>query len=655
MNAWPSRFPQPLLLAWLRALLLLLGASGPALAQTNLELQVSAREIAVGDTLDVQLDAMSEDDQTPTNPELVVPSSFELHGPSLGTRQQVSISGFRMVRQSGISATWQLTATRAGVYSIGPASVQVGGRRQQAQPVQIRVLPEGQRPQRPQRRGRRPMRTPFDPFDPFGNDDDGFNDLFDRLRGGAGAERLPEAPPDLIQERALDPVAYLEAHLDAQQAVVGQQLTLTIYAHGSQGLFQEAAGSHEPSHPDFLAQRLVEDGSHQPVYQYTRDGQRWIAVKVRETALFPLRAGRLTVGPLEFGFLGRRYAARTAEGLRRSSSPLLVDVSEPPAQGRPPGYAGDVGYFRLSATVEPRRISAGGSIAVTARVEGSGRLPGALKLPEQSGVEWLEPTLRDIPTVDGTRVGGSRNFSYVVRLTRAGQVDLGRLNLSFYDPTARRYRSAPVELGQVTVDPEPNAAAISAVPVEPKGPQLSELVKFRAALGAAPVASHWIDGTGFWWSLGAAPACVLAVAGLGSARRRLRRRLDQRQQSLATHATRALAEGRQALGRGELGLVLSAVERALYLGIEWATGLRARAFLRSELPARSSAAGLAQPLADEAAQLLGLCSELRRAGAALERAGVEALLGRAAALVKRLLKLPEVKAARGADADEARA
>src|SRR6185295_12903856 len=171
---------KPLLIGWLLALALLVGLPGAALSQTDLQLQVSSHEISVGETLDVQLDAMSTDDQAPSSPELVTPNGFEVRGPSVGTRQQVSISGFRMVRQSGISATWQLTATRPGVYSIGPASVQVGGHRQQAQPVQIRVLPEGQRPQRPQgsRRGRRGMRTPFDPFDPFGTDDS-FDDLFD--------------------------------------------------------------------------------------------------------------------------------------------------------------------------------------------------------------------------------------------------------------------------------------------------------------------------------------------------------------------------------------------------------------------------------------------------------------------------------------------
>jgi len=643
----------------LLALALLLGWPRAALSQADLQLQVSSYEISVGETLEVQLDAMSDSDEAPTHPDLVVPNGFEVQGPSVGTRQQVSISGFRMQRQVGISASWALTATRAGVYSIGPGSVEIGGRRERAQAVQIRVLPEGQRAQRPQRRSRRGGRAPFDPFDPLGNDDP-FNDLFDRLRGGGspGFERLPEAAPDLLPEHSLDPVAFLDARVDTRHALVGQQVTLTIYAHGAQGLFQEAAGSHEPSHPDFLAQGLVEDPSHQPVYQYTRDGQRWIAVKVREFALFPLRAGQLEIGPLEFGFLGRRYAARTAEGLRRSSRPITIDVTEPPTEGKPPGYAGDVGEFRMNATVEPRHISAGGSVAITARVQGNGRLPGALKLPEQAGVEWLAPTLRDDPSVVGTTVGGSRTFNYVVRLTRAGQIELGKLSLSFYNPRARRYQVLPVDLGPVTVDPEPAGAAAPAATAPPRGPQLSELVKFRKQLGERPSVSHWMDRSGFWWSLGVAPAGVLCLAGLGAASRRLRRRWAQREQSQAVHAQRALSEARQALARGELGLVLSGAERALYLAIEWATGLRARALLRSELEARLAGAGLNPALAAESAEVLRQCGELRLAGGSLDKSAAAALLGRAESLAKRLLKQPPRNApaaARGHEADEARA
>src|SRR5690606_24259868 len=103
------------------------------------------------------------------------------------------------------------------------------------------------------------------------------------------------------------------------------------------------------------------------------------------------------------------------------------DVSEPPKEGRPAGYTGEVGDFELRATVEPRTIPAGGSIAVSARVKGRGRLPGALIVPEQAGTEWLEPTVRDDVSVENSVVGGTRSFSYLVRMTQPGTIDLGAL------------------------------------------------------------------------------------------------------------------------------------------------------------------------------------------------------------------------------------
>lgn len=594
-------------------LLMLLAVARPAHAQTDLTLRLSAREIGVGESLQVQLDAMSQDDQAPSSPELVAPSSFEVRGPSVGTRQQVSISGFNMVTQSGISATWLVTPSRPGVYSIGPASVQVGGQRQQAQAVQVRVLPEGQ--QRPRSRTRRPPRDPFNTLDPFGNNDS-FDDLFDRLRGGSARfDQLPEAPRDLVPERATDPLAFLTTHIDTQRAVVGQQITLAIYAHGAQGLFQEAPGAHEPTHPDFLAQRLVEDGSRQPVYQYTLDGQRWIAVKVREIALFPLHSGRLEIGALEFGFLGRRYGVRQGEGLRRSGRALAIDVAEPPALGRPPGYAGDVGNFELSVVVQPRSVPLGGTIAVTARVQGTGRLPGALKLPERSGVEWLEPTIRDDAAVTDGVVGGVRTFNYLARLGTAGILDLGTLAIPHYNPKSGKYQSAQVALGKVTVEPAQVAAGAPPEPGTPgapaNGPHLSELVKFRPELQAAQAPSYWADAGGFWWLLAAGPGLVLGAAGLLGSARRLRRLSRRHEQSRATHATRALGEAREALGSTELRNVAGAIERAIYNAIEHATGLKARAVLRSDLARTLQTAGVPADDAAQAVELLDRSGELR--------------------------------------------
>lgn len=642
MKAWLPALWAPLVLA-------VLFWSQVAVAEVDLELRLSAREVAVGEALSVRLDAMSSDDDAPSSPELVVPNGFEVRGPSVGTRQQVSISGFNMVTQTGISASWVLTATRAGVFSIGPASVMARGQRQQAEAVQVRVFPEGQRPRARSRR--RPL-DPFDSLDPFGNGT-GMDDLFDRLRGKSSRfDQLPEAPVDLVPEHAPDTLAFLAAHLEPRRAVVGQQLTLTIYAHGAQGLFQEAPGAREPSHPDFLAQRLVEDGSRQPAYQYTLDGQSWIAVKVREIALFPLHAGKLEVGPLEFGFLGRRYGARSGDGLRRSTRAIVVEVSEPPPAGRPSGYSGDVGNFQLTAQVEPRSIAVGGSISISARAQGTGRLPGALKLPEQSGVEWLEPTLRDDVATKGSTVGGSRSFNYLVRLTKAGSVDLGSLSLPHYDPGTGRYRVATVELGKVNVEAAP-ADAVRRTPTQaPTGPRLFELVAFRPTLAPHGSRFYLADRGAFFWLLGAGPSLVLGAAGLLELTRRLKKRTERREQSQATHATRALADARRALAAEELGSVASSAERAIYGAIEWATGLRARALLRSDLTQTLERAGLSRELANKSAELLDSSGALRRGQA--DRARAATIVREVESLVKDLVRRPAAESGPEPRAEEVR-
>lgn len=638
----PARWA-PVVLLWVLFL------PSVALGQLQLDMTLSAREVAVGEALQVRLDAMTEDNHTPVGPELVVPNGFEVRGPSVGTRQQMSISGFNMVTQTGISATWLLTPTRAGLYTIGPASVQSGGQRHQAEPVQVRVLPEGQRPR--SRRGSR--RVPADPFgsvDPFGGG--GFDDLFDRLRGGSSRfDELPAAPVDLVPARALDSLAFVEAKLDTRRAVVGQQITLSIYAHGAQGLFQEAPGASEPSHPDFLAHRLVEDGSRQPVYQYTLDGQRWLAVKVREIALFPIRAGQLEVGSLEFGFLGRRYGARSGDGLRRTTRPLAVDVSEPPAQGRPPGFSNEVGNFELSVVVEPRTVEAGGSISVSARVRGIGRLPGALKVPEQAGVEWLEPTVRDDVSVTGTTVGGSRSFSYLLRLTRAGRVELGSLALPHYNPQTGRYQVAQAPLGSVTVSESPQAPVAAALDSTGGGPRLAELVRFRAELGPAEGPSYAANGPFFWWLLAVGPGFVLAFAGAVAVGRRVRQKVQRREQSQATHAARALGEARKALAASELGAFASSSERAIYTAIEWATGLRARAVLRSDLERTLEGKNLPRDVARRSAELLDRCGKLRLG--VQEGTDAHALLRDVEGLVKQLVRRPPAHAI-GSVMEEAR-
>jgi hypothetical protein len=344
-------------------------------------------------------------------------------------------------------------------------------------------------------------------------------------------------------------------------------------------------------------------------------GIRFIAAKLRELPMFPLHAGTLRAGNMKMGFAGRGYpAAATGGALVRESNWVNVVVSEPPLNGRPPGYKiGDVGEYRLEATVEPREIVAGEAISVVAKLSGIGNVPFKLQTPDSHGVEWLEPALSEKMETPGGVVQGWRTFSYVVRMTEQGSIDLGELSLPYYDPKRHEYAVARASLGRIEVKPNPNAS--KAKPEPKPDDRLAGVLRARDTLGArAMAASPLSDRSGFWAALLLAPFGVVFAGGALSFAARAREKLRERGASLGAQLESALREGRELAARDPQGSV-AAVERALFLAIELKLNLKARAVLKSELRTKLSERGLPSARAEALARILEDCDALRFVGA----------------------------------------
>ena len=588
-------------------------------AAASVRLSVSAERAEQGEGIRVELSAMSDDD-TPSNPRLRVPPGFTVQGPSVGSSHNISFSNGHFDVRRGITATWVVVAPKTGRFVLGPALVQVGSSTAQSQTVTVEIVEPGTIP-------RRPRRNPFDPLDPF--------DPFSGMRGLPGFPNFPNlddfdpsrmpnsvpvAPPEYAVEHAPEQIAFLRATATPADAVVGQQVTLRIYAYGARGVFDET-GSSEPSRADFLSQDLFDGNRRHQLYPMEIDGERWFAVKIREIALFPLRAGDLTIGSMKMGFHGDGYPEATPlQGLVRTSPELHIAVREPPVAGRPPGYElGNVGSYTLNAEVEPRSVVAGDAIAVTIKVSGTGNVPHAVKVPEQKGVDWLDPTVTDSMGVHNSVVDGSRTIRYVVRLDEAGTRDMGEVTLPYYDPRTRRYETARAALGSVEVKPGKvvsplSSAAQAQAPAKAEGP-LEDIGAPRKVLGEpARAARHFTDSKGYFGLLAGGPLAVLALGGLAELAGRLKRRFAQRRQSLSTASKRALSEAREGASRGDRAAVAGGVERALYTAIEDKLGLKARAVLRDGLREKLVQAGADGAVSAEIVDILGACDALRFAG-----------------------------------------
>lgn len=573
-----------------------LSLSAQALAQSRPSVRVAAlpSDVEVGQVFIVKLTAMiSGADRLPEKPELSLPPGFTLRGgPHIMPQTQVSITGAGVQQSAGIEASWQVEARAAGKKTIGPAAVTWQGKRFETGRVEVNVHPPGTLPRR---------QDPFDLFDIFGMPKmPGLPDLTQPEEPS-----LPPADPALAMTAAPDRGVFLRATVDKTDIVLGEQVTLQVYEY-VQGGTPRQVEAHEPAASDFLQRPLLAPDD-EPGTRYAEVGsETWRVRLIRKVALFPLKTGVLTIGPMEVSYQGPSLRSMTV----RRSSPLRIRVHDAPDAGRPMGYrAGDVGQFSLSAEVSPTTVVQGGSVAVTIKLQGVGNLPMSVVVPRRKEVDWLDPSTREhFDVTSDDRVEGERVFTYVVRMLEPGKIELGTVELPFYDPWRRTYERATATLGAVTVTPSSAPVASDAELPD----RFAAVAGVRSEMTAAPTAARALsDRPWFWLSLVVGPVGVLLLGAGASVGRRAKARLDSWRASPNRHTSQALRQAREALAAGAMRDAVAAAERALHIGLEAASGLKSRGVLRDQLASELVQRGVAASMAQRAVGLLGRCEDLR--------------------------------------------
>lgn len=585
----------------------------------DLKSSVDATEIELGGTVTYTLRATSTTSEAPSEPQLQLPQGFTLVDRGTSPTHMVSILNGQRTDRHGLTATWTLRADKLGTYSVGPATITFDGARRRAPAQRVTVVaPGAARPKR------LPGRRPLDPFGGF----DPFQGFFQGLM-----DDPPLAPMDPFAGLATDPKlsleaprgeqAFLHATVDKTRAVVGEQVTLTVYLYEALGTRQgRISDVHEATANDFLKRSLLEDETRAVHVGYADvGGQPWSVKLVRKNALFPLKAGRLSISPmtLKLSMVG---------GAQRESQTLFVDVGEPPVAGRPPGYQiGDTGHFSLSATVSPREVEQNGAISVTVELRGTGNMPGALPLPETAGVEWLEPQTTDtLGPVSSNVYGGTRTFSYVVRLRKPGAVDLGEVRLPYYDPDARAYAVARAGLGIIQVaESSERAAAPDAVE-----DVLAGMPRMRAELEGRRDERHLTDRSVYWGALFGSPLACVAALALAGAVRRARERRANAAPSLDRIARQRRAEAEAAV-KGDDGQAASAaIARAVEADVLARAGVNLRGTSGEAALQELVDAGVSEAAAELVLELLSECERARFSPSGVPIAEARALFQRAA-------------------------
>lgn len=585
-------------------------------AEVRLRAATDADAVEVGQAFLVQVEATTDGEERIGDPKLGPIAGFTvLGGPQLAPTQAVTIINGQLSQRRGVTATWQLRADKAGSFTLGPPSVLVGNDRKSTNPIRVTVVPPGSRPR--QRPGA------FDPFQgsPF-NTWKGLIQNFDDDDDDPRRHAAPPTDPSLGLDAPNGTVAFLHASVDKKRAVIGEQVTLAVYLYEDPYARQtQPTDVHEATASDFVKRSLMEDETHAiGIGNALVAGRPWTVKLVRKTALFPIKAGRLTISPMTLTL------PHVRPGLRESET-LSVDVAEPPAAGRPAGYViGDVGDFALEANVTPRSAERGGAVGVTIELRGTGNLPSQLPVPVTSGVEWLEPQVKDkLGAVKENRFGGSRTFSYVVRLQKEGTLDLGEVKVPFYNPQTRAYGVARATLGAITVTP----GAVRDGGAEAAEVLLPNLPKERRAFEPKAEATFVTDSPFYWGALFGSPFACVVLLGAQSVLRRTRERRASAAPSTTQIAKTKHAEADQACKGGDAQAAIGAIVSAVVASIVAKTGVNVRgtAFERGVRELQDK--GVPEAAADAVVGVLRACEDARFSPEGVTMESARALWARA--------------------------
>lgn len=516
----------------------------------------------------------------------------------------------------------RLRATKLGTFTLGPGKVGTATGTISAKTVKVQVVPPGKAPPPPKKK----PKSPFD--DPFG--DPFFKDLpFDPPSFVPPPEAEPDVAPDDPQAKVDAPSTdpndrntFVRLVVDDTHPVVGAQVTAKLFVYTRIDPHRAVIYTKKPA--------LGADLRMQPVgatdknwHRITIDGRLWSYKLADVVALFPLKTGTVTVDPAEVdALIEDAFGQQGLEGEHLSNG-ITLDVVEPPAEGRPPGYVlGDVvSGLAVTAEVVPRTVEDGHAL-VDLRMKGVGRLdPLRPILATPPGVTWTT-TNDDVRTaVRALTVQGQRRTTFDVRFDKPGDYDLGDAQIEVWDPSKKAYVTARAALGKVHVNVPADLGPKNASALSPLPPP-------RDGIGKKGDGSTLVDHAFTWGLVAGAPLAVLMAQGTLALARKRKARASEREASAAEQSRVALDAAREAEKRRDRAETIASLVRALDRAVEEASGVRPRGLTRAEL-SRTLKTSVLASLASDIVDMFDALESARFAGGAPPRVDdVAALVAR---------------------------
>lgn len=408
----------------------------------RVEAKVNRSTVAVGQTINLILQVVSEEAVRIEDPRLPDLSDFEVVGSwnsqSTSSRLVQGARGMEFQTRRMVEYTYQIIPRSSGAKTLSSFQVVVEGQEYQTRPIQIEVTLDPSQ-----------MPDPFDQSDIPDTDDVEamFNQMLQRRRVIPQPNVVPRNPNEAF---------FIHLDIDKKEAYVGEQITVSWYLY-TRG---QILGLDRLKFPDLKGfwKEIIEEVPALNFKPEVLNGVMYRKALLASHALFPIREGvsvvdeykvKATVQLPSGAFGGLVYGEPYS--YQRSSDRVEIKVKELPKAGQPSNFSGAVGSFNVTASIGDPRVPLNQPFALKLRFEGQGNAK-LIDLPEISwpqGVEYFDQKSEARFFKNGRSF---REFEVLLIPRQPGEMVIPPVEFAFFDPANGQYYSRQTQAVKIFVD-----------------------------------------------------------------------------------------------------------------------------------------------------------------------------------------------------------
>ncbi|MDR1594444.1 MAG: BatD family protein [Prevotellaceae bacterium] len=312
---------------------------------------------------------------------------------------------------------------------------------------------------------------------------------------------------------------FIRMEFNRQSTYKSEPLILTIRFYWHNVAVTRFTKFNVPTLAGFDHQELQVPASESKPHQQKYNNRVYNTVVLARLILYPLRAGEITLAPLETDveiqvpvqsrsqggfedlFLGQQRRI-IVKPLKSKSATL--NIKDFPA-GAPSSFNGATGNFTLATKVDKDKITANQAVTYSVTVSGTGNFkqvnPPLLLFPDK--FDKYDPKTTDNVKTTETGGSGTKKFDYVLIPRSAGEFELPVAEFSYFDTRKGSYvtlKSNPIRL-EVEKDPSgTNIQPITSMPMV-TGKKVEHLGNDIVFIKTSPLAALKPSGYVFFASL----------------------------------------------------------------------------------------------------------------------------------------------------------